>query len=49
MTTHSNAQLLRNAYQAVEHGDLQPMLAMLSGDVTWTDSTLGPLAARPVS
>jgi ketosteroid isomerase-like protein len=44
MTTHSNAQLLRNAYQAVERGDLQPMLGLLSDDVTWTDSTLGPLA-----
>lgn len=43
MTTHPNARLLSSAYQAVEDGDLQPMLAMLSDDVTWTDSTLGPL------
>ncbi|MBV9380918.1 MAG: nuclear transport factor 2 family protein [Streptosporangiaceae bacterium] len=44
MTTHSNARLLRNAYQAIEQGDLQPMLTMLNEDVTWTDSTMGPLA-----
>lgn len=30
MTTRPNARLLRNAYQAIEHGDLQPMLAMPS-------------------
>ena len=44
MTTHPNARLLQNAYQAIEHGDLQPMLSILSEDITWADSTLGPLA-----
>jgi ketosteroid isomerase-like protein len=44
MTAHPNARLLQDAYQAIEHGDLQPMLSLLSEDVTWTDSTLGPLA-----
>ena len=44
MTTHPNARLLQNSYQAIEHGDLQPMLSSLSDDMTWTDSTLGPLA-----
>jgi ketosteroid isomerase-like protein len=44
MTTHPNAHRLRDAYQAVGQGDLQPMLALLREDATWTDSTLGPLA-----
>lgn len=44
MTAHPNAQLLRDAYQALEHADLQPMLALLSDDATWTDATLGPHA-----
>ena len=44
MTTHPNALLLENAYQAIGQGDLQPMLSMLAEDITWTDSTLGPLA-----
>lgn len=44
MTAHPNAQLLHGAYQAIEQGDLQPMLGMLSEDIAWTDSTLGPLA-----
>ena len=44
MTSHPIAQRLQDVYQAVEHGDLQPMLSLLSEDATWTDSTLGPLA-----
>jgi ketosteroid isomerase-like protein len=44
MTTHPNAQLLQEAYKALSQGDLQPLLSMLSEDITWTDSTLGPLA-----
>jgi ketosteroid isomerase-like protein len=44
MTTHPNARLLQDAYQAIEQGDLQPMLSLLSADATWADSTLGPLA-----
>jgi len=44
MTTRPTAQLLRDTYQTVGQGDLQPMLGMLSEDITWTDSTLGPLA-----
>lgn len=44
MTTYRNAQRLQDAYQAVAHADLRPMLSLLSDDATWTDSTLGPLA-----
>ena len=44
MTTHPNAQLLRDTYQAVGQGDLQPLLGLLSKDIIWTDCTLGPLA-----
>ena len=44
MTTHPNARLLQNAYQAIERGHLHAMLSILSDDMTWTDSTLGPLA-----
>ena len=44
MTTHPNAQLIRDAYNAAGQGNLQPLLGMLSEDITWTDSTLGPLA-----
>ena len=44
MTIHPNARLLRDAYQAIERGDLQPMLTLLSEDIAWVDSTLGPLA-----
>jgi ketosteroid isomerase-like protein len=44
MITHPNALLLQNAYQAVALGDLHPMLSILSDEMTWTDSTLGPLA-----
>jgi ketosteroid isomerase-like protein len=43
MSTHLNAELLRNAYDAFEHGDLQPLLGLLSDDVEWVDLTLGPL------
>ena len=44
MTSHPNARLLQDVYHAVEQGDLQPLLDLLSEDSTWTDSTLGPLA-----
>jgi len=44
MTSHPNAQLIRDAYNAVEQGDLKPLLALLSEDISWIDSTLGPLA-----
>ncbi|MCH5675867.1 nuclear transport factor 2 family protein [Streptomyces gilvus] len=44
MTTHPNATRLHQAYQALEQGDMQPMLGLLTDDVTWIDSTLGPLA-----
>lgn len=44
MSTHPNAQLLQDAYRAIEHGDLQPLLGMLSEDITWVDASLGPLA-----
>lgn len=44
MTIHPNAQLLQTSYQGIEHGDLQPMLNSLRDDMTWIDSTVGPLA-----
>lgn len=44
MTTHANAQLLCDTYQAIEHGDLRPLSGMLSEDIILVDSTLGPLA-----
>jgi ketosteroid isomerase-like protein len=44
MTTHPNTRLLHSSYQAIEQGNLKPMLSMLSDDIAWTDSTLGPLA-----
>jgi ketosteroid isomerase-like protein len=46
MTSHPNAQLIRDAYNAVELGNLQPLLGMLSEDIIWIDSTLGPLAGN---
>jgi ketosteroid isomerase-like protein len=44
MTTHPNATRLRQSYQALEQGDMQPLLDLLTDDITWIDSTLGPLA-----
>jgi ketosteroid isomerase-like protein len=38
--------LLRRAYEAAGDGDLQPLLDALTDDVTWQDSTLGPLAGE---
>jgi ketosteroid isomerase-like protein len=43
MSSHPNADLLRDAYDAFERGDLQPLLERLSDDIEWVDSTLGPL------
>ena len=43
---HPNADLLRRAYEAAEAGDLQPLLDALADDVTWRDSSLGPLAGE---
>jgi ketosteroid isomerase-like protein len=44
MSSHPNAELLRNIYDAFERGDLQPLLDLLNDDIEWVDSTLGPLA-----
>jgi ketosteroid isomerase-like protein len=44
MSSHPNAKVLRNTYDAFERGDLQPLLDLLSDDIEWVDSTLGPLA-----
>jgi len=41
---HPNATLLRDAYEAFGNGDLGPLLAALADDISWHDSTLGPLA-----
>jgi len=43
---HPNADLLRRAYDAAGTGDLQPLLDALADDVTWRDSSLGPLAGE---
>jgi hypothetical protein len=40
--THSNAQLLRDAYQGFGHGEIRPLLGMLSEDITFA-LDLGPL------
>jgi uncharacterized protein len=48
MTTHPNAQLLPEVYKALDEGDMRPLLGMLSEDITWVDSTLGPLAGTYV-
>lgn len=40
------ADLLRRAYQAAGTGDLQPLLDAPADDVTWRDSSLGPLAGE---
>jgi len=44
MSSHPKTELLRNADDAFERGDLQPLLDLLSDDIEWVDSTLGPLA-----
>jgi ketosteroid isomerase-like protein len=43
MTLHANAERLRSGYDAFENGDLQPLLDLLSEDIEWVDSTVGPL------
>ena len=40
---HPNTKLLQDAYEALSHGDLGPLLAALTDDISWRDSTLGPL------
>ena len=44
MSSHPKTELLRNADDAFERGDLQPLLDLLSDNIEWIDSTLGPLA-----
>jgi ketosteroid isomerase-like protein len=41
---HPNVDLLRAAYEAFGNGDLGPLLGALTDDISWHDSTLGPLA-----
>ena len=43
---HPNAGLLRRAYEAAGTGDLQPLPDVLADDITWRDSSLGPLAGE---
>lgn len=43
---HPNVDLLRRAYEAAGTGDLQPLLDALADDITWRDSSLGPLAGE---
>ena len=44
--THPNEALLRETYDAVGQGNLQILLDALSDDITWEDSSLGPLAGE---
>ena len=44
--THANALMLRAMYDGVGQGDLDPLIASLTDDVSWIDSTLGPLAGN---
>jgi ketosteroid isomerase-like protein len=44
MPARTNAEVLRDSYEAFTRGDLHPLLDLLSDDVEWVDSTLGPLA-----
>jgi ketosteroid isomerase-like protein len=43
-TTHPNALRLRETYEAFDRGDLEPLFGLMSDDIEWVDSTLGPLA-----
>ena len=43
---HVNTKLLRDTYQAFAGGDLEPLLGALTDDISWHDSTLGPLAGH---
>ena len=43
---HPNANLLRRVYEAAGTGDLRPLFDVLADDVTWRDSSLGPLAGE---
>jgi ketosteroid isomerase-like protein len=43
-TAHPNAQSLQDAYEGFATGDLEPLLDLLTDDVEWVDSTVGPLA-----
>ena len=44
--THPNALQLRTMYDGVGQGDLDPLIASLADDVSWIDSSLGPLAGE---
>jgi len=44
--SHPNAELLRDAYEAFAHGDLDPLLGALTDDISWHDATVGPLAGH---
>jgi ketosteroid isomerase-like protein len=43
-TTHPNALRLRETYEAFDRGDLGPLFGLMSDDIEWVDSTIGPLA-----
>jgi ketosteroid isomerase-like protein len=44
--THPNEALLRETYEAVGDGNLDVLLDALADDITWEDSSLGPLAGQ---
>lgn len=39
-------ELLRSNYLAFGHGDIEPLIASLTDDISWSDSTIGPLAGE---
>jgi ketosteroid isomerase-like protein len=42
--THLNETLLRQTYDAVGQGNVEALLNVLTDDVVWEDSSLGPLS-----
>jgi uncharacterized protein len=44
--SHPNAALLRGMYEAFSHGDPGPLPGALTDDISWHDSTSGPLAGH---
>ena len=44
--THPNAELLRSTYEAFGRGDPGPLFAATTEDISWRDSSLGPLAGN---
>jgi uncharacterized protein len=41
MSEHSNAAIVRSAYEAMEKGDMPSFVALLDDDILWHESTPG--------